>query len=269
MTAHTTLSANIRNSISPSTRPTSQTAGAVPRRPAGKLTRPNRQHWQRSRRSLPTMQLSQLDQDCLLRQQSLAAARQGNYTMAIAGLTRLVERNPHSAKDFNNRGLVYLQVGQMAAALADYDRALELNPKLASVYNNRANYHAAQGQLATAILDYETAIDLDPTNIRAWINQGITFRDLDLLSQAIENFDQAFYIYQLVRHDTSETVLLECHLHAQRGRTYEIAGDWNCAIADYYMALALIERNETPSSLLDRLQIQVSEWLGELLCPLP
>jgi predicted Zn-dependent protease len=268
MNIRTALSSNMHSFIPPLTRP-QRTAGAGARCLAGQLTRPSRGSWRRPTGQRPASQLSQPDQDCLLRQQSLAAARQGNYTAALAGLTRLLERHPHSAKDFNNRGLVYLQAGQPAAALADYNRALEINPKLASVYNNRANYYAAQNQLAEAILDYETAIDLEPTNIRAWINQGMTFRDLGMLSQAIENFDQAFYIYQLVRRDTSETALLECHLYAQRGRTYEIAGDWNCAIADYHTALVLIARNETPSNLIDRLHSQVNEWLGELLCPLP
>ncbi len=266
MNTFTTLNSNIQSFVTP--RPAQRTVGALSRRSAGKFTRPSRGGWQCPTRKRPLPQLSQLDQDYLLRQQALSAARQGNYTEALTGLTRLIERNPHSAKDFNNRGLVYLQAGQMAAALADYNQALALNPKLASVYNNRANYYAAQGQLAEAIMDYEIAIDLDPTNIRAWINQGITFRDLGMLPQAIENFDQAFYIYQLVHRDVSETILLECHIYAQRGRTHEIGGDWNCAIADYHTALALIERNETPSMMLDRLQSQVSDWLGELLCPL-
>jgi tetratricopeptide (TPR) repeat protein len=223
---------------------------------------------QTSTKSRLAEQLSHVDQDCLLRQQSLTAARQGQYATAIAGLTRLIERNPDGAKDYNNRGLVYLQAGQPDAALADYNQALALDPKLASVYNNRANYYAATGQLTAAIADYEMAIDLDPTNVRAWINQGITFRDLGMLPQAIENFDQALYIHQLIRRNSDETTRLECHIYAQRGRAYDLSGDWNCAIADYHTALALIENNETPSGLGDRLCDQVNYWLSELLCPL-
>jgi tetratricopeptide (TPR) repeat protein len=212
--------------------------------------------------------LSPTEQDSLLRQQSLSAARQGDYETALAGLTRLLERHPDSAKDYNNRGLVYLQAGQCAAALADYDQALRLAPRMASVYNNRANYYAAQGELDAAIADYERAIDLDPTNIRAWINQGITLRDLDMYPQAIENFDQALYIYQLVSRQPAPTDLLECHIYAQRGRTHHIAGDWNYAIADYQRALQQLTKPDgSRSVLLDRLHDQVNNWLGDLLCP--
>lgn len=268
MNARTSLSPNLnRRSVTPIARPHQSRVGTLPRRKLLKPTRLRRHVWPNAARPWDSTQLSQSDQDCLLRQQSLTAARQGHYTAALTGLTRLIERNP-SAKDYNNRGLVYVQAGQMAAALADYNQALALNPKLGSIYNNRANYYAAQGQLAEAVLDYETAIDLDPTNIRAWINQGMTFRDLGMLPQALENFDQASYIYQLVRRDTSEMVMLECHIHAQRGRTHDILGDWNCAIADYHAALALIESSGTPSVLTNRLQTQVNEWLSELLCPL-
>ena len=193
-----------------------------------------------------------------LRRRAYAVAQQGNYEEAIDILSQLIACNPQSATDYNNRGLVYFQSGQRAAALSDYNTALQLNPRLASAYNNRANYYAAQGQLAAAIADYEKAIDFNPSNVRARINRGITLRDLGLYKRAVENFDLALRFSQL-----------EEHIYAERGRTYHLCGDWNCAIADYQRALALLPQSKPNSSTTsNRLRLQVTSWLDELLSPL-
>ena len=193
-----------------------------------------------------------------LRQQAMSEAQQGNYDESIALFTQLIDRHPTSAPYYNNRGLVYFQTGQLDCALADYNKALQLNPNLDSVYNNRANYYAAQGQLLEAILDYNMAIDLNPTNIRAWINQGITFRDLKMYDRAIECFDLALPLGRL-----------QGHIYAERGRAYQLRGDWNCAMADYqrstkYLPLPCDLGND-PSV---RLRLQVEVWLDELISPL-
>lgn len=204
-----------------------------------------------------TVELSESDRDILLRQQALGEAQRGHYGEAIAMLNQLIRRHPNSATDYNNRGLVYFKSGQFEAAFCDYNRALEINPRLDSAYNNRANYHAAMGNLLEAIQDYDTAIDLNPGNIRAWINQGITFRDLEMYDRAIDSFDLALCIGRL-----------EGHIYAERGRTYHLWGDWNCAVADYQRALDYLP--ETNHSLPDqstRLCLQVKSWLSELFAP--
>ena len=193
-----------------------------------------------------------------LRRRAYVVAQQGNHQEAIDILSQLIACNPQSATDYNNRGLVYFQGGQLEAALSDYNTALQLNPRLASAYNNRANYYAAQGQLAAAIADYEKAIDFNPSNVRARINRGITLRDLGLYSRAVENFDLALRFGQL-----------EEHIYAERGRTYHLHGDWNCAIADYQRVLSqLLQSQPNRDKTSNRLRFQVENWLQELLTPL-
>jgi tetratricopeptide (TPR) repeat protein len=201
--------------------------------------------------------LSKTELDNRLRQAALSKAKQGQRADAINLFSQLIERNPDSANDYNNRGLVYFQNGEMQAALMDYNKALELNPRLDSAYNNRANYYAAQGQLLEAILDYDTAIDLNPGNIRAWINQGITFRDLQMYEQAIECFDLALHFGRF-----------EGHVYAERGRTYHLWGDWNCAIADYQRALGQLPESIEITNPSARLRFQVEDWMDDLLDPL-
>jgi tetratricopeptide (TPR) repeat protein len=202
--------------------------------------------------------LSPADWETVMRQQALSEAQKGNRSEAIALFTQVLQQNPDSAQDYNNRGLVYFQDGQLDKAIADYDKALEISPWLDSVYNNRANYYAAQGCYMEAILDYDTAIDLNPGNIRAWINQGITFRDLKMYDRAIENFDLALCL----------GTGLEGHIYAERGRAYHLRGDWNCAIADYKRAIAIFSAEDMTNRAAVRLCSQVEMWLDELISPL-
>ncbi|QLE54053.1 tetratricopeptide repeat protein [Nostoc sp. TCL26-01] len=193
--------------------------------------------------------------DSYLRSRALRLAQQGNYPEAIALLNQLINRDPHNAVDYNNRGLIYFQSGQAQQALQDYNTALELNPCLPSAYNNRANYYAARGELSTALADYDRAIDLNPRHVRAWINRGITLRDLGKYEQAIDNFDITLLFGQL-----------EAHIWAGRGRTYHLWGDWNCAIADYRRALAQLPvLSSTKDVAGDRLRLQIESWLDELM----
>jgi tetratricopeptide (TPR) repeat protein len=196
-----------------------------------------------------------LKSDSYLRAWASQKAQQGNYAEAIALLNQLLNRNPQNAIDYNNRGLVYFQAGQLDRAIADYDKALAINPRLAKAYNNRANYYAACGDLEAAIADYDQALDLNPSYVRAWLNRGITLRDLNRYDQAVENFDIALLLGQL-----------EGHIYAERGRTYHLWGDWNCCVADYRRALTLLpEEFESTSDPAIRLRSQVETWLNQLL----
>jgi tetratricopeptide (TPR) repeat protein len=179
---------------------------------------------------------------------------QGNYAVAISLINELIARHPESAINYNNRGLMYFRNNQLTEALKDLTHALEINPRLDSAYNNRANCHAAQGNLIAAVSDYDEALDLNPANLRAWINQGITFRDLSFYDLALENFDIALIVGNQLQE----------RIYGERGRTYHLRGDWNCAVADYQNALKLLSN----SSERDNYQFKVQAWLDDLLQPL-
>ena len=225
---------------------------------------------ERSRSGATAKPLTFAEQDALLRQKALYEIKQGHYDTAIALFSLLIDRNSRSVNDYNNRGLLYFQNGQFVNALADYNTALQLNPRLAKIYNNRANCYASLGRRMEALYDYETALDLNPANTHARINQGITFRELEMYEHAIETFDLALQFDQMLSGSgTAETVnSIAGHIYAQRGRTSHLSGDWNYAVADYRRALAILAPSGT--ALLDisrRLRLQVKTWLNELLQP--
>ncbi len=178
-------------------------------------------------------------------------ANQGNYDRAIRFLNQLISRCPHSAIDYNNRGLMYLKIANYDQAMADFNEAIALNPQLDRAYNNRGNCHAHQGNLNKAIENYEKALDINPYNQKVWINHGITLRELGNYQLAIETLELAKIIgnHYLGR------------IYAERGYTHYLMGDWNYAIADYRRALSYLPKG-------DRYQHKVMTWLGQVLEPL-
>jgi tetratricopeptide (TPR) repeat protein len=196
--------------------------------------------------------LSQSDTDLLLSKGASWQVQQRNYAAAIEILNRLIEYNPHTAKHYANRGLIYACDHQWQAALADYNQALALDPRLDSVYNNRANFYAIQRDWLSALADYDQAIDLNPLNIRARLNQAITFREMNDYEEALACLDIAMFL-----RPQSAT------LYAERGRVYHLQGDWNCAIADYTIALNLTAL-PCPNALSEhrRVNHRVKTWMS-------
>ena len=209
-------------------------------------TKPNQQYPSKIASSMVEQQLK----NCIK-----AKASQGEYAVAIALLDELIALRPNSAANYNNRGLMHFRNNQIVEALCDLSFALEIDPYLDSAYNNRANCYAAKGDLAEAIADYDLALDLNPANLRAWINQGIAFRELELYDLALENFDIALIIGDA----------LQDRMYAERGRTYHLYGDWNCAVADYQQAIYIMVLE--PSTTVDYMR-KVQSWLDKLLSPL-
>ena len=186
-----------------------------------------------------------------LRNSVRTKASQGDYTVAIALLDRLIALHPDNATYYNNRGLMYYRNHQYSEAFKDLSQALKLDPKLDSAYNNRANCYAACGYYLEAIADYDLALDLNPANLRAWMNQGITFRELEMYDLAIENFD-----ITLIVGDS-----LQERIYAERGRAKHLQGDWNCAVADYQTALEILVNKPDRVNLKSK----VKNWLEQLL----
>lgn len=178
-----------------------------------------------------------------LRQRAKQAIASGEYRQAIAYLSQVIQLQPDSALDYNNRGLIYFSQGQLRNALQDYEIAIDLDPTLASPYNNRANCLVALNRPMEALEDYERALDFNPANIKIWLNFGITLRETGQHDLAIEKFDIALIIGNT----------LQGRLYAERGYTYYQRGDWNCAIADYRRALAHLAPEDSYCQKVNRL----------------
>lgn len=201
--------------------------------------------------SWPSTTLAEDWSEASLHSLTQEALRQRRYNGALMLLDHLIERCPQQASHYNNRGLVHLWCRRPIDALADFDQAIHLDPSLDAAYNNRGSAYAALGVLPQAIADYEQALECNPFNTRARINLGITWRDLGQFDQALVCLDEALLFYQLSEY-----------IYAERGRTYHLRGDWNCALADYRRCLDLLLAQP---NLAAALQGRVQGWVDALL----
>lgn len=190
----------------------------------------------------------------ILRYEVAYNVHSGNYDRAVSLLELLIYQNPDSAIDYNNRGYVYLKLGNLSAAILDLEQAIELDPLLDRAHNNRGNCSALAGNLPEALEHYNTAICLNSNNGRAWINQGITLRDMGLYELAVTSFDYPLQVQHL-----------QSHTYAERGRTHHLAGDWNWAVADYQLALASLTPIEKESRETYAVKRRVQRWINSLL----
>lgn len=109
---------------------------------------------------------------------------------AIDSLTEMIRRQPRSARLYDGRAEVWMELGELDIALADLNEAVRLSPESA-IYGNRGRIWEAKGEFDKAIADYDEALRLDPANATAHHNRGMAWykkRDLD---QAIADFTEA------------------------------------------------------------------------------
>src|ERR1043166_2062008 len=70
---------------------------------------------------------------------------------------------PLPPQALNQRGLAFLDQGQVEAALQDFERAIAAQPGFAVARNNRGRALALLGRAREALESFETALSLDPT----------------------------------------------------------------------------------------------------------
>ena len=78
--------------------------------------------------------------------------KQGEYDKAIVHYTEAINLNSELANAYNNRGVAYVNKGEIDAAIQDYNKAIDLNP--AEAYNNRGVAYAKKGEFDLAIQGY-------------------------------------------------------------------------------------------------------------------
>jgi len=95
---------------------------------------------------------------------------------------------------YNNRGGVYLALGNYARAIEDFDRAILINPHSAPIFNNRGSARYFLGNQTQAAEDFDMAVAIDPRCAEAYTNRGIVQTNMENLLQAVQNFDRAIEI---------------------------------------------------------------------------
>ena len=139
-----------------------------------------------------------------------------------------VTKSPDKARTRNNRGTVYIQLGQHQLAVEDFNHAIRINPDYTEAYYNLGLAYYSLGQYQRAIENYNEAIRLNPNLVEPYNNRGNTYNDLGLRQQAIEDYNQAIRL----RPDYAEA-------YNNRGVAYYFQGNVELACRDLQRACDL------------------------------
>lgn len=92
--------------------------------------------------------------------EGLALHEQDNFQGAIKLYNEAIQLKPDFSWAYNNRGIVYYNLGKYQQAIADCSKAIELNPKFAEAYQLRSLSYKKLGNIAKANADFVTAKEL-------------------------------------------------------------------------------------------------------------
>ncbi len=130
------------------------------------------------------------------------AFAEGRLEQAVGDFTRAIdtgELDPEAlALAYNNRGVVFGELGDFDRAIADYARALELKPGDAKTVRNlriahtrRALAAAKLGETDRALADLTRAIELEPNHPTAYVRRAALRLERGELPAAIEDLETA------------------------------------------------------------------------------
>ena len=90
----------------------------------------------------------------------------------MAEFTEAIRLKPDFAEAYNNRGLIYGNMGEHDKAIADYTEAIRLKPEYADAYYNRGIAYEKKGDKAKAADDFNRAKDLSDNRNKAGDRSG-------------------------------------------------------------------------------------------------
>ena len=148
------------------------------------------------------------------------------YEQAIADYEQAIRLDPNNAINYDGRGRVFADKGDLDLALEDFNQAIRRNPNAFATYNQRGGVFQRKGDNVRAIADFTQAIRLNPNYAVAYYNRGSRYLNRDEFDLAIADFNEVIRINP--NHAPA---------YNNRGRTFDRKGDYDKAIADFNTAI--------------------------------
>jgi tetratricopeptide (TPR) repeat protein len=103
---------------------------------------------------------------------------------ALKDYTRALHIHPQSRDARNNRGNIYMDLGQYPQAIADFFTLLTYLPDDSLAYYNRGLAYVAAGDLVRGAWDFVVACDLSPSFLEARYNLACVYARMGKVEQA-------------------------------------------------------------------------------------
>jgi tetratricopeptide (TPR) repeat protein len=116
-----------------------------------------------------------------------------HYEALIHHLTGYIDKNPHNAIAFHNRGLAYLELG-MEEGLADMDRSIAIDNSQPKPYRVLAMFWETNNNLELALNYFGKAITVDNKDPGLYKSRSGIYEKMGDYNKAIEDLSQAILL---------------------------------------------------------------------------
>lgn len=115
----------------------------------------------------------------------------GRYDLAIAGATKLLNKEPKNFHALFLMGSAQLSIGLFSESVVSLNKAIQIRPSDASALNNLGSAYSALGNIDDAIANYSKSISADSTFSAAHFNLGNGLMNLGKWHDAVTSFTNA------------------------------------------------------------------------------
>lgn len=122
---------------------------------------------------------------------ALDKIKEGKLAEAVLFLDKAIEEEPKNPVYVSERGVCYLNLGQLGRALEDMNQSVKLEPNYSYRYASRAFVKDRMGDIEGGIADYEIAVKLDPEDAIALNNLGMLQEKLGYKKDSERSFKKA------------------------------------------------------------------------------
>ncbi len=159
-----------------------------------------------------------------------------DYDRAIDSFNQGIRLAPHDYRLLYDLGLAYSAKQQPDRSLAEFTKALSLVPPkesydMAEILIDRGIEFMEIGELPASLGDFRHAIELTPGNSRAWFHQGCAHHRSNQLDLALKDFDRVLAL----EPRNPEAYKARALVQQQRGETSLALEDLDRA-SDYFWA---------------------------------
>ena len=106
--------------------------------------------------------------------------------LKIEHYSKAIDLDPKNLDAYNNRGLVYQDLGNYDLSINDFKKIIVIDPQAEFAYANRGNSYRLMSKYDEALKDYNCAIKIDSIDSKLYANRGSIFDKLGKYKNAIE-----------------------------------------------------------------------------------
>lgn len=171
-------------------------------------------------------------------------------------MNKAIAIKPDYIHAYNNRGAVYLNIGDYDRALANLEKVVELDSAFYHVYVNLGNLYLNLGNTEKAHYYYQKTIDINPSKIDAYICLAQSYKregNADGVKvEALETIKRYSEVISRSDQDYKPFII--------RATAYKLIDDKKLMIGDCEKALQLLNKlielhSDSPEFLIERARI--------------